>query len=61
MVLKGEGGQHIFEKQGGSLRHVILPVHTKKMEQVISNGRVGLDPFIKTLNKKEKKVTYLQV
>ena len=30
----------------GRLRHGILPVNTKKIEQVISNQRVGLDQFI---------------
>ena len=56
MVLKEEGGQYIFEKRWGRLRHGILPVNTKKIEQVISNQRVGLDQFIKTLNEKEKRV-----
>jgi hypothetical protein len=45
----------IFQWLLGRLRHGILPVNTKKIEQVISNQRVGLDQFIKTLNQKEKR------
>ena len=55
MVLKEDGGQYIFQKRWGRLRYGILPVNTKKIEQVISNQRVGLDQFIKTLNEKEKR------
>ena len=36
----------IFQCLRGRLRHGILPVNTKKIEQVISNQRVGLDQFI---------------
>ena len=61
IVLKEDGGQYIFQKRWGRLRHGILPFNTKKIEQVISNQRVGLDPerqigldqFMKTLNEKE--------
>jgi len=48
----------IFQKRWGRRRHGILPVNTKKIEQVISNQRVGLDQFIKTLNQKKKEVTH---
>ena len=46
IVLKKEGGQYIFEKRWGRLRHGILRVNTKKIEQVISNRSVGLDQFM---------------
>ena len=48
-------GHWLFQCLRGRLRHGILPVNTKKIEQVISNQRVGLDQFIKTLNEKEKR------
>ena len=56
MVLKKEGGQYIFQKRWGRLRHGILPVNTKKIEQVISNQRVGLDQFINNIEDESTKV-----
>ena len=39
-------GYWIIQWLLGRLRYGILPVNTKKIEQVISNQRVGLDQFI---------------
>ena len=55
MIRQRVKGHRLFQCLRGRLRHGILPINTKKIEQVISNQRVGLDQFIKTLNQKEKR------
>ena len=55
MVLRQADGQTIVEKRWGRLRYGILPVNTKKMEQVFPDRQIGLEQFIKTLNEKEKR------
>ena len=55
MVLKEADGQTIVEKRWGRLRYGLLPVNTKKMEQVFPERRIGLEQFMKTLSQKEKR------
>ena len=55
MVLRQADGQTIVEKRWGRLRYGILPVNTKKMEQVFPERQIGLEQFMKTLSQKEKR------
>ena len=55
MVLKEADGQTIVEKRWGRLRYGILPVNTKKIENVFHDRQIGLDQFMKTLSQKEKR------
>ena len=55
MVLRQADGQTIVEKRWGRLRYGILPVNTKKMEQVFPERHIGLEQFMKTLSQKEKR------
>ena len=54
MVLRQADGQTIVEKRWGRLRYGILPVNTKKMEQVFLDRQIGLEQFMKTLSQKRK-------
>jgi len=55
MVLREADGQTIVEKRWGRLRYGILPVNTKKIENVFHDRQIGLDQFMKTLSQKEKR------
>ena len=55
MVLRQADGQTIVEKRWGRLRYGILPVNTKKIENVFHDRQIGLDQFMKTLSQKEKR------
>jgi predicted DNA-binding WGR domain protein len=55
MVLRQADGQTIVEKRWGRLRYGILPVNTKKMENIFPDRQGGLEQFMKTLSQKEKR------
>ncbi len=59
MVLNEADGQTIVEKRWGRLRHGILPVNTKKMEQVFPDRQIGLEQFMKTLLLRSKNSGHL--